>query len=279
SYSTGFWVARTMNGAGSCSCWPSRVTPRSSIASSSADCTLAGARLISSASRTLVKIGPRLSANVREARSKTEVPRMSAGSRSGVNWTRPYSRASDLAIALASNVLPVPGTPSRSTWPWATKATAHSRMASSWPTTALASCSRNRAKKSGAVTTVELIEPPCSLRGAAPAQLRDRIGDAVQSLRGQEQVFLAGRGSVQRALGRVQLLRHLWCALPQSLPETLALLHGEARVGGDRALAGGGKHTEGHGPGARAAQQLADRDGPLRLGARGFAPPGNQRPA
>ena len=36
------------------------VTCRSSIASSRADCVLAGARLISSPSRTLVKTGPRL---------------------------------------------------------------------------------------------------------------------------------------------------------------------------------------------------------------------------
>src|SRR5258708_6947446 len=33
-----------MKGAGSASCWPSRVTPRSSIASSSAACTLGGER-------------------------------------------------------------------------------------------------------------------------------------------------------------------------------------------------------------------------------------------
>src|SRR5579859_364328 len=266
-----------MNGAGSCSCWPSSVTPRSSIASRSADWTLAGARLISSASSTLVKIGPRLNAKVRVARSNTEVPRMSAGSRSGVNWTRPYSSASDLAIALASSVLPVPGTPSSSTWPWATRATAHSRMASSWPTTALVSCSRNRAKKSGAAKTVELIEPPCSLRCAAPAQLGHRIGDAVQSLGGLEQVFFAGRGTVKRALGRIQLLRHLRGALPQSLPETLTRLHGKSRVGGDRPLAGGGQHAKRHGAGAGPAQELADRDRPFGLRPRGLGAPRDQR--
>src|SRR4029077_5075637 len=107
-----------------------------------------------------------------------------------------------------------------------------------WPTIALVSCSRNRAKKSGAVKTVALIEPPCSLRGAAPAKLGHRIGDAVEPLRGLEQVFLARRGSVEGALGGVQLLRHLWRALPKSLPETLARLHGESCVGSDRALAG-----------------------------------------
>src|SRR5438445_319570 len=129
SYSIGFCVAITKNGAGRGSCWPSRVTPRSSIASSRADWTFAGARLISSASRMFVKIGPRRSPNVLVARSKTEVPRMSAGIRSGVNWTRPYSRVRARAIALASKVLPVPGTPSRSTWPCAMSAMAHSRSA------------------------------------------------------------------------------------------------------------------------------------------------------
>ena len=58
SDSIGFWVAITRNGRGTR--WVSRpiVTCSSCIASSNALCTLAGARLISSASSRLVNTGP-----------------------------------------------------------------------------------------------------------------------------------------------------------------------------------------------------------------------------
>ena len=69
------------------------VTVRSCIASSSADCVLAGARLISSASRKVVKSGPFTSENSLRCRLKTLVPVISAGIRSGVNWMRLNSRA------------------------------------------------------------------------------------------------------------------------------------------------------------------------------------------
>ena len=55
---SGFCVAMTKNGSGSLRVWPSIDTCRSSIASSSALCVLGGARLISSASTTELKIGP-----------------------------------------------------------------------------------------------------------------------------------------------------------------------------------------------------------------------------
>ena len=58
SDSIGFWVAITRNGSGTgWVSWPI-VTWRSCITSRSADCTLAGARLISSARRKLQKTGP-----------------------------------------------------------------------------------------------------------------------------------------------------------------------------------------------------------------------------
>ena len=58
SCSIGFWVAMTMNGGGErVACVPSTVTWRSSIASSSADCVLGEARLISSPRTMLAKIG------------------------------------------------------------------------------------------------------------------------------------------------------------------------------------------------------------------------------
>ena len=57
SCSIGFSVARTRNGDGSGRVTPSTVTCRSAIASSSADCVLGIARLISSTSTTFAKIG------------------------------------------------------------------------------------------------------------------------------------------------------------------------------------------------------------------------------
>ena len=60
SDSIGFCVASTRNGVGTGKVWCPIVTWCSCITSSSADCTLAGARLISSASRKLQNTGPEL---------------------------------------------------------------------------------------------------------------------------------------------------------------------------------------------------------------------------
>ena len=59
SISIGFWVAITRNGRGRGRVSPATVTARSCMASSSADWVLGVARLISSASTRLAKIGPR----------------------------------------------------------------------------------------------------------------------------------------------------------------------------------------------------------------------------
>ena len=58
------------------------------MTSSSADCTFAGARLISSASRKLPKTGPSSVSKLPVSGRQTRVPTRSAGTRSGVNWTR-----------------------------------------------------------------------------------------------------------------------------------------------------------------------------------------------
>ena len=63
SDSIGFCVASTRNGSGTGWVMPAIDTWRSAITSSSADCTLAGARLISSASTKLAKIGPSSTSN------------------------------------------------------------------------------------------------------------------------------------------------------------------------------------------------------------------------
>lgn len=90
SDSIGFWVAMTRNGEGNRWATPSAVVWRSCMASSSAACVLAGARLISSASTSEAKIGPSRKCASRVVRSSTVLPVMSAGSTSGVNCTREY---------------------------------------------------------------------------------------------------------------------------------------------------------------------------------------------
>ena len=64
------------------------------MASSSADCVLGVARLISSASTRCAKIGPgeKRSALMPLSLSMIMLPTMSAGIRSGVNWMREYFR-------------------------------------------------------------------------------------------------------------------------------------------------------------------------------------------
>ena len=96
---------------------PSTVTLPSSMTSSSADCVFGLARLISSASTMLAKTGPAWNSNAPDFWSYTVMPVMSPGSRSGVNWMRVFVPCTDWASARASEVLPVPGTSSSSTWP------------------------------------------------------------------------------------------------------------------------------------------------------------------
>ena len=86
---------------------------RSAIDSSKADWVRGEARLISSASRMSAKTGPGRKRNSWVRGSKIETPRMSPGSRSGVNWTRlKTAPPTERAMALARVVLPVPGTSS-----------------------------------------------------------------------------------------------------------------------------------------------------------------------
>ena len=107
--STGFCVARTMKGDGRGRVTPSVETCCSLIASRSADCVRGEARLISSARSTFAKIGPSLKLKLPSRGLKTEEPRMSAGSRSGVNCTRRKVPEKQRASALASVVLPDAG--------------------------------------------------------------------------------------------------------------------------------------------------------------------------
>ncbi len=80
----------TIKGSGSRRVTPAVVTCPSAIASRSADCTLGGARLISSTSTRAWKIGPGWKSKRPVSGRNTCVPVRSAGSRSGVHWMRAW---------------------------------------------------------------------------------------------------------------------------------------------------------------------------------------------
>jgi hypothetical protein len=109
SYSIGFCVASTRKGRSSRRVCPSEVTCRSCIASSSAACVFGGARLISSASSRLAKIGPGRKSNDAVRWSKIEEPVTSEGIRSGVNWIREKRSSATCANERAISVFANPG--------------------------------------------------------------------------------------------------------------------------------------------------------------------------
>jgi hypothetical protein len=126
------------------------VTRLSCMASRSAACVLGGVRLISSARIRLWKMGPARNRTRRRTLPpgsssswSTSVPVMSAGRRSGVNWTRPKDRSSALARDATSSVLASPGTPTRSACPRARSATSMSSITSPCPTTRAPMASRS----------------------------------------------------------------------------------------------------------------------------------------
>ena len=118
----GFWVAITMNGRGTGCGSPSTVTWRSSMTSSSADWVFGEARLISSASTMLANTGPGRNSNSLVAWLKIVTPVTSDGQQVGRELDAPPRAVDRLAaIALASVVLPMPGTSSISRWPSANR--------------------------------------------------------------------------------------------------------------------------------------------------------------
>jgi hypothetical protein len=109
SYSIGFWVASTRNGRASGCVVPSIVTCRSCIDSSSAACVFGGARLISSARRRFVKIGPGRKSKSASRWFQIEEPVTSEGIRSGVNWIREKPMLVTCANDRAASVFARPG--------------------------------------------------------------------------------------------------------------------------------------------------------------------------
>src|SRR3954452_14367539 len=124
----------TRNAVGPGNVSPPIVTCCSCITSSSADCTFAGARLISSARTKLPNTGPSSMSNWPVSGRYTRVPTRSAGTRSGVNCTRLNVPPRTEASVFTVSVLASPGTPSSSTWPPASSETSSRSSIASWPT-------------------------------------------------------------------------------------------------------------------------------------------------
>ena len=103
--------------------------------SSKADWVLGDARLISSPSTMLAKIAPGLNSKSRCSWLNTFTPVTSVGSRSGVNCSRRKEQSIERAMALASIVLPTPGTSSINRCPSATRATRARRISACLPRT------------------------------------------------------------------------------------------------------------------------------------------------
>ena len=146
SYSIGFWVATTMNGAIEHMPLSFEVDLLLFHRLQQRGLGLGGARLISSARSSCVKIGPFFRWKRVVETSNTLVPRISDGIRSGVNWMRVNFACTMCASVFAINVLAVPGTPSNRTCPPVNNATARSSNGSSNPTRTLLASVRNPSK-------------------------------------------------------------------------------------------------------------------------------------
>src|SRR6185437_7692673 len=166
SCSMGFCVAITRNNGGSGHERRPIVTWCSAIASSNADCTLAGARLISSASTRLWNSGPGSNSKAPVAGRSTSVPVRSAGSRSGVNCTRWKSASMREAKALIAVVLAKPGAPSTNRCPSASSAISSRLTSVGWPMTSVCSASRRARKRAGSVPASLSPANTCAERGS-----------------------------------------------------------------------------------------------------------------
>src|ERR1043165_5877707 len=109
----------------------------------------------------------------------------------------------------ASSVLPVPGTPSRSVWPPASRHTSTCSLTRSWPIMTRFNCSRNAANFPAASATVSTLKPPISFVDGLQAMLkfpmcqRTRSGKHLGIGAGQQRAdFLRQVMSAQATLSR-----------------------------------------------------------------------------
>src|SRR5215471_18168182 len=163
----------------------------------SAAWVLGGVRLISSASRISVKMGPLVRTNWLVWKLKRLVPSTSPGMRSGVNWMRPKRSESVVAKHWASSVLAVPGTPSSRMCPPASRLVSIMSMAASWPTMALWTSALISSVKLRVWSrfTKQLLSPvPDSLRGGGVPRRARRVGALSHGTDGVADEFFAVAG-------------------------------------------------------------------------------------
>src|SRR5215212_667269 len=203
----GFCVASTRNGSGTRWVVPAMVTWRSAMTSSSADWTLAGARLISSASTKLANTGPSSTSKVPESARYTRVPVMSDGSRSGVNCSRAKVPPTAVATVSTVRVLARPGTPSIRQWPEARRHTSTRSSSRSCPTMTFLASKRMRSRSAASSVAGALCSPetgdsgiPERYRGAPPSARRLEGQDRAQPL-ALLHVVEGGGHLVERATG------------------------------------------------------------------------------
>ena len=146
--------------------------------SSSALCVLGVARLISSARTTWAKIGPGRNSNSWVFWLKIERPVTSEGSRSGVNWMRRKVQPMLRLSALASIVLPTPGTSSIRTWPSHSSATSAMRTSTCLPTMTRSTLATTRSADS---LTLFTAETPLDSGRWASAALAEQYPSRLQS--------------------------------------------------------------------------------------------------
>src|SRR4051812_33555563 len=223
------------------------------MTSSSADWTLAGARLISSASRKLANTGPSSTSKPPPPGLSTRVPTTSEGTRSGVNWMRLNVPPSTWASVLIVSVLASPGTPSSRTWPPASSATSSRSSIASWPTmTRLISYSASsRALRAcSGFSFIRLL----SGQAPEPAQ-RERAGDGQQ----RDGAADEPRGDLAGRLARAEL-RAQAVVDGRKLVGVLGRVRPSARGGGDLAeRLGVGRHLARLGARGAARARHADR--------------------
>src|ERR1700733_8394858 len=148
--------------------------------SSSADWVLGEARLISSPSTMLAKIGPGLTSNSRSSWLKALTPVRSPGSRSGVNWTRRTEQSIERASALASSVLPTPGTSSIRMCPSASRTVIASRMASGLPEITVSTASVTRWATGTNSSSFRSASFPVSMTTCPPRVASDAVRELPQ---------------------------------------------------------------------------------------------------
>src|SRR5215470_5823274 len=216
---------------------------RSFIACSSAAWVLGGVRLISSASRSWVKIGPLVRTKPLVWKLNRLVPSTSPGIRSGVNWMRPNCRRRPAPNARVISVLAVPGTPSSKMCPPTRRLVSMKSMTSSCPTTALRTSPRNPSVIARMSCTsiqdlplpaMNVARQPNERRQVAPArgvELGDAANDgAAVDLRPARNADPLQPGQQRRAgkaARRVQLAGHVAHGLPHVARDHHLLMTGE----------------------------------------------------